>query len=84
MGRNVGRHRGLGHYKNSAEAMLSSNPDEQGMLHEGNGILVPSRPDDNAVSADEILAKYRSKPRSNENELSTSNEVILSTPFNGT
>jgi hypothetical protein len=33
------------------------------------------------VSADDILAKYRSKPRATEAELSTSNEVILSAPF---
>ena len=33
------------------------------------------------VSADDILAKYRTKPRATEAELSTSNEVILSAPF---
>ena len=43
--------------------------------------VVVNHGDQDEVSADDILAKYRSKPRATEAELSTSNEVILSAPF---
>jgi hypothetical protein len=88
----IGRHRGGGHSgsggKNGTDVLMSSNSDEQVHLPE-DGILVPSRPsaigaDQDEATPDEILAKYRSKPKtSNEAELSTSNEVILSSSYNG-
>ena len=59
---------------------LSSNSDEQVPLP-GDSILVPTRANEDEVTADDILAKYRSKPRNGSGELSTSNEVILSAPF---
>lgn len=91
----IGRHRGGGHssgYKNAGngsgergEQLLSSNSDEMlptDIMSRG----ITSNQGEAAgaadeVSADEILAKYRSKPRVTEAELSTSNEVILSAPF---
>ena len=53
---------------------LSSNNDEQAVLP-GESILVPTQANEDEVTADDILAKYRTKP------LSTSNQVILSAPF---
>lgn len=81
----IGRQRGgshMGSYKTqSTDALLSSSNIDEMLPTEG--ILVPTRlshPEE--VSADDILAKYRSKPRTTtDGELSTSNEVILSAPF---
>ena len=77
----IGRHRGGGGgnqsgYKNVDHRadFLSSNSDEQAILS-GESILVPTRANEDEVTADDILAKYRTKP------LSTSNQVILSAPF---
>ena len=78
----IGRHRGggiTGGQSHRAD-FLSSNSDEQVILP-SDSILVPTRANEDEVSADDILAKYRSKPRNGSGELSTSNEVILSAPF---
>lgn len=74
----VGGHISGGGGKCVGEHLMSANLDEQVLMAE-EGTLEPSPATLGTVevSADDILAKYRSKP----NELSSSNEVILSTPF---
>ena len=92
----IGRHRGGEHSGTrnlGVDALLSTNEDT---MVTPDGILTPTQVESTTgavpsasaaaenhdeVSADDILAKYRSKPRATEAELSNSNEVILSAPF---
>ena len=72
----------------STDFLTGTNGNEEQVILPEEGILVPNRcnEEEEEVTADDILAKYRTVKSTRDGgagELSSSNEVILSAPFEG-
>ena len=76
--------RGGGGSQPSTDFLTGTNGNEEQVILPEEGILVPNRcNEEEEVTADDILAKYRTVKTRDGGELSSSNEVILSAPFEG-
>ena len=76
--------RGGGGSQPSTDFLTGTNGNEEQVILPEEGILVPNRcNEEEEVTADDILAKYRTVKTRDGGELSSSNEVILSAQFEG-